>query len=120
MSSITMNATPTPTSPVPLYATYIYRRLHTLEVPLRQNWQTERELYHHLLSSHRARATIYCYVNAIRHFRHVPIIIHHPLLFYPLILRPNTSDRVFIRTLQERRNNCSDSGFLPPWYFPPM
>jgi hypothetical protein len=85
----------------------------TIQIPIHQAWETEVEIYRHLICNYQARAIIYRHVNEIRYFQRQTIILHHPLLRFPLTLHPHTSDIQFGEILQQRLDHRLYHNYLP-------
>jgi hypothetical protein len=97
----------------PLYTTfqaqYAPTDYITIQTPIAQPLKTEHDVYHYILHHQTAQGHIYQHINEMCLTFGYPIILYHPLLRYPLILFPGTTDAEFEDMLEELITKCLHS-----------
>jgi hypothetical protein len=117
MTQTSLHYHPTTTTPryVHFHAKYIPGEEITIQVPITRPLRTKIDVYRYILHNRVARETIHLQIDGMRLIMGYTIFLRHPLLRYPLILYPNTSDADFDYMLERLITDCLRNDLLTSW-----
>ena len=117
MTQTSLHYHPTTMTPryVHFHAEYIPGEEITIQVPIAQPLRTEMDVYCYILHNRVAREIIHLQIDGMRLIMGYTIFLRHPLLRYPLILYPNTSDADFDYMLKQLITDCLHKDLLTSW-----